>query len=80
MSEFSARVDIREISSHKDKYPTVHKTFQSLKVGEKMELINDHDFQPMFTYKIPLDFPAQYEWTYLEKGPEVWRIAVTKIK
>jgi len=80
MSEFSGRVDIREILPHKDKYPTVYKTFESLKIGEQMELINDHEFRPIFEYKFPLDFPEQYEWTYLEEGPEVWRVAVTKIK
>lgn len=80
MSKFSAKVDIREILPHKDKYPTVHKTFESLKIGEKMELINDHGFQPIFQHKFPLDFPDQFEWTYLEEGPEVWRALVTKIK
>lgn len=80
MSEFAGRVDIRAIMPHKDKYPTVHKTFESLKVGEKIELINDHDFQPILTHKFPFDFPDQFEYTYLEKGPEVWRIAITKIK
>lgn len=80
MSEFAGRVDIREIMPHKDKYPTVHKTFESLEIGEKMELVNDHGFEPIFTHKFPFDFPDQYEWEYLEKGPEVWRAAVTKIK
>lgn len=79
MSQFSGRVDIREIFPHKDKYPTVHKTFESLKIGEKMELINDHEMSPIFNYKFSLDFPGQYEWTYLEDGPEVWRASVTKI-
>ena len=80
MPDFARRVDIREIMPHQNKYPTVQKTFETLKIGEKMELINDHDFHPMFQYKLPLDFPEQYEWTYLEEGPEVWRVAVTKIK
>lgn len=80
MPEFSKKVDIREILPHKDKYPTVHKTFTSLKIGEKMELVNDHAFHPIFEHKFPLDFPNQYEWEYLEEGPEVWRVAVTKIK
>lgn len=80
MLEFAVRVDIRQILPHKDKYPTVHKTFESLKIGEKMELINDHEFRPIFTHKFPVDFPDMYEFTYLEEGPEVWRVAVTKIK
>lgn len=80
MSEFSARVDVPAILEHKDKYPAVQKAFESLKVGEKMELINDHNPSPIFNYKFPVDFPGQYEWTYLEEGPEIWRVAVTKIK
>lgn len=80
MSEFAGRVDIRTIMPHKDKYPTVQKTFEALKIGEKMELINDHECSPIFKFKFPFDFPDQYEWTYLEEGPEVWRVAVTKIK
>ena len=42
--------------------------------------MNNHGFEPIFTHKFPLDFPDQYEWEYLEKGPEVWRAAVTRIK
>lgn len=80
MPEFAGRVDIREISPHKDRYPTVQRTFESLKLGEKMELVNDHDLQPIFKHKFPLDFPEQYDWTYLEEGPEVWRVAVTRVK
>ena len=80
MSEYAGRIDIREIEPHQNKYPTVYKTFKSLRIGEKMELINDHDSRPIFEYKFPLDFPDQYEWSYLEKGPEVWRVAVTKVK
>lgn len=48
MLEYAGRVDIREIMPHENKYPTVHKTFESLKIGEKMELLNDHDPQPIF--------------------------------
>lgn len=73
------KVDISEIFPHQDRYPTVHKTFESLKIGEKMELLNDHDLQPIFKYKFPVDFPEQYEWSYLEKGPDVWRVEVTRI-
>lgn len=80
MSEFAAKVDIREIEPHQNKYPAVHKAFESLSIGEKMELVNDHDSSPIFKYKFPFDFPDQYEWSYLEEGPEVWRVAVTKIK
>ncbi len=80
MPEYSGRVDIRAIMPHQDKYPTFHKTFESLNAGEKMELINDHDFKPIFTYKFPDDFPGQYEWNYLEQGPEVWRVEIKKIR
>lgn len=79
MTDFARTVDIRKIELHQDKYPTVQRTFESLKVGEKMELINDHDMTPLFKFKFPLDFPGQYEWSYIQEGPDAWIASVTKI-
>lgn len=71
------KVDIREYNP-KDRYPTVSKTFEDLEIGERLELINDHDLQHLFKYKFAIDYPEQYDYEYLEQGPEVWRVMVTK--
>lgn len=76
MSEFKSRVDAREYPP-RDKHPVIMDTFNALKPGEKMELINDHDPKPLH-YQFIIEMPDQFEWEYLEKGPEVWRVAITK--
>ena len=76
MSNYTATVDAR-IYEPKDKHPMIFKTFESLMYGEKMELINDHDPRPLH-YQFIIELPEQFEWEYLEQGPEVWRVSITK--
>jgi len=76
MADFSARVDAREYAP-RDKHPVIMKTFHGLKPGEKMELVNDHDPRPLH-YQFIMELPDQFEWEYLEQGPEVWRVSIGK--
>ena len=76
MNQFSATVDARKYEP-KDKHPTIFNTFFALKPGEKMELINDHDPRPLH-YQLIIEHDGEFEWEYLEEGPEVWRVAMTK--
>lgn len=76
MINFAATVDARQYEP-KDKHPTIINTFNNLKSGEKMELINDHDPRPLH-YQFMIEMPEQFEWEYLEQGPEVWRVAIGK--
>lgn len=76
MSEFAAQVDVR-LYAPKDKHPTIFRTFDDLRIGEKMELINDHDPRPL-QYQLMIERPDSFEWEYLEQGPEIWRISITK--
>ena len=76
MSNFKASVDAR-IYAPKDKHPIIIKTFESLASNEKMELINDHDPKPLH-YQFIIELPDQFEWEYIEQGPEIWRVAITK--
>ena len=76
MPNFATSLDIR-IYEKGHKKDIIFKTFESLASGEKMELINDHDPRPLYQQFI-LNFPEHFEWEYLEQGPEIWRIAITK--
>lgn len=76
MSNFAATIDVR-IYEPRDKHPMIFKTYDSLGKGETMELINDHDPRPLH-YQFIMELPEQFEWEYLEQGPEVWRVAITK--
>ena len=71
------RIDIRELDPIV-RYPTVAATFEDLIKAEKLELINDHDLQHLLKYKFTIDYPDEYDYEYLEQGPEVWRVLITK--
>lgn len=76
MSKISATIDVR-IYEPKDKRPAIFKTFEELSSGETMELINDHDPRPLYDH-FNVELPNQFEWKYLEQGPELWKIGITK--
>ncbi|EOR27521.1 MULTISPECIES: DUF2249 domain-containing protein [Clostridium] len=76
MSRFNAQVDAR-IYSPKEKHAVIFDTFNNLKSGEEMELLNDHDPKPLH-YQFLAEYTEQFEWEYLEQGPEVWRVAIKK--
>lgn len=76
MKNITETIDVR-IYVPKDKRPAIFDTFNKLKVGETMELINDHDPRPLYDH-FNVERPNQFEWEYLEQGPELWRIGITK--
>lgn len=76
MDKYATQVDARKYEP-KDKHPVIFNTFESLKPGEVMELVNDHDPRPLH-YQFLAEMPDKFEWEYLEQGPDVWRVAITK--
>jgi regulator of cell morphogenesis and NO signaling len=74
---FDAEVDVTKYAP-KDKHPIIFSTFDNLKFGERMQLINDHDPSPLY-YQFLAERPEQFEWKYLAQGPEVWRVAIIKL-
>ncbi|MBS4538791.1 DUF2249 domain-containing protein [Clostridium sp. D2Q-11] len=76
MSQFAAQVNAPKYEP-KDKHRVIFETFHSLDKGEKMELINDHDPRPLH-YQLMAEYTDQFEWEYLEEGPEIWRVSIGK--
>ena len=74
----AVQVDTRPMPS-KDRRTLVLWTFDQLGVGMTMELINDHDPVTLRS-QFELEKPNLFSWEYLESGPEVWRVAVTRLK
>lgn len=61
------------------KHPSIFQRFDQLKKGEAFTIINDHDPLPLF-YQFKAERPEQFEWKYMEEGPETWKVAITKTK
>ncbi|GAB6152067.1 DUF2249 domain-containing protein [Desulfosporosinus burensis] len=76
MTSFAAQIDVRQYAP-KDKQPNIFSTWNSLKSGETMELTNDHDPKPLY-YLFSAEHAGLFTWDYLQEGPDVWRVAITK--
>lgn len=69
-------IDVRSIEP-REKHVRIFDMFYSLESGEKMEIINDHDPRPLH-YQLLAENEGQFEWKYLEEGPETWRVEITR--
>jgi uncharacterized protein (DUF2249 family) len=49
-----------------------------LQPGASFELINDHDPNPLY-YQLEAEYPRQFSWAYVERGPEVWRVEIARL-
>jgi uncharacterized protein (DUF2249 family) len=69
-------LDVRPIPP-KDKHPTIFETFDDLAPGDHFVIVNDHDPKPLY-YQFQAERPGEMEWEYLEEGPDLWRVRLTK--
>jgi uncharacterized protein (DUF2249 family) len=67
-------IDVRTIIP-RERHPLIFKTYGALKPGEAFELVNDHDPKPLY-YQFQAEIGPEFDWQYLEQGPEVWRVRI----
>jgi uncharacterized protein (DUF2249 family) len=70
-------LDVRPLPKP-DKHPRVFATYDSLAVGESFILINNHDPKHLRA-EFDTDQPNSFGWEYIEQGPQVWRIRISKL-
>jgi uncharacterized protein (DUF2249 family) len=70
-------LDVRVIPP-REKHPTIFQTFESLGPGESFVLVNDHDPRPL-RYQFEYEHTGQFGWQYLEEGPQVWRVEISRV-
>ncbi len=61
------------------KHPTIFSRFDELSGGEHLIIHNDHDPKPLY-YHLQGERGDSFSWEYLESGPELFRIKITKNK
>ncbi len=71
-------LDVREIPPVR-RHPLIFQTFDALKPGEAFILVNDHDPKPLY-YQLRFERPDTFNWEYLEQGPEVWRVRISRTR
>src|SRR5690606_7052666 len=70
-------VDVRSLVPAQ-RHAKIFQLVNELKPGASFTLVNDHDPKPLY-YQLEAEYPNQFSWTYLERGPEVWRVEIGKI-
>lgn len=78
MSEIQANylLDVRSIIP-RERHPRIFAILDALSGGESLILTNDHAPEPLRSH-LTLTRPNQFEWEYLEDGPQVWRVRIVR--
>lgn len=76
MKTITEELDVRIIApAHKHR--TIFEKFDALNEGEGIVIINDHDPKPLY-YQLLGERGNVFSWQYLQEGPEVWKVEITK--
>jgi uncharacterized protein (DUF2249 family) len=69
-------LDLRTIPPF-ERHPAIFSTFFALAPGESMQIVNDHDPQPL-RRQFDAELAGHFEWLALESGPQTWRISIKR--
>lgn len=70
-------VDVRSLVPAQ-RHQKIFQLVNELTPGASFVLVNDHDPKPLY-YQLEAEYPKQFSWTYLERGPDVWRVEIGKL-
>lgn len=70
-------LDVRVLSPAR-KHQIVRERLEALHAGQSLRIINDHDPRTL-RYELDETFPGAFAWTYVECGPQLWRVDIAKI-
>jgi regulator of cell morphogenesis and NO signaling len=73
-------LDILDISGIEPrlKHPTIIEWFDNLRGGGAFIIHNDYDPKPLY-YRLLVERGDIIKWEYLEHGPEVWEVKISKL-
>ncbi|RUU52743.1 DUF2249 domain-containing protein [Mesorhizobium sp. M2C.T.Ca.TU.002.02.1.1] len=69
-------IDVRTLVPAQ-RHAKIFELVNQLASGGSFILVNDHDPKPLY-YQLEAEYPKQFSWTYLERGPAVWRVEIGK--
>lgn len=70
-------VDVRSLVPAQ-RHAKIFELVNELQPGGSFILVNDHDPKPLY-YQLEAEYPQQFSWTYIERGPEVWQVQISKV-
>lgn len=76
MTTPATTIDVRQIAP-RERHALIFSCFDSLQPGQALQLVNDHDPQPL-RLQFEQRSRGQYQWSYVEAGPALWRVQISK--
>ena len=76
-SPLTTRLDVRPVEP-RDRFPLITAAYDAVPEGGTLDLLMDHDPKCMYYTLEATREAGSFHFEYLEDGPEVWRVAVTK--
>lgn len=74
----ASEVDVRSLVPAR-RHEKIFELVGQLAPGGSFVLINDPDPKPLY-YPLEAEHPKQFSWNYLEKGLQVWRVEIGRLK
>jgi uncharacterized protein (DUF2249 family) len=71
-------IDVREIEP-RFRHQIISRMFENLMPEAALQLIADHPPKPL-RYQFEMRYGDRFRWTYLEEGPEVWRVRLEHVQ
>ena len=71
------RLDVRPVEP-RERFETIMGAYDALAPGATLDLVVDHDPKCMYYTLEALRGADSFTFEYLEQGPEVWRVEVTR--
>ena len=71
-------IDVRSLVPAK-RHEKIFQLVEELVPGESFVLVNDHDPKPLY-YQLEAEYPPQFTWSYVERGPTVWRVEIGRLQ
>jgi uncharacterized protein (DUF2249 family)/quercetin dioxygenase-like cupin family protein len=70
-------IDVRALAP-RDRHARIFATFNALRPGEALRLVNDHDPKPL-KYQFAAEHAGEATWEPEQAGPEVWIVRISKV-
>jgi uncharacterized protein (DUF2249 family) len=70
-------IDVRTLMPAQ-RHAKIFELVHALAPGASFVLVNDHDPKPLY-YQLEAEYPQQFSWTYLKRGPQEWQVAIGRL-
>jgi uncharacterized protein (DUF2249 family) len=75
LGEADGDLDVRALP-HGQRHDIIFARLDQLQPGQALVIINDHDPKPL-RYQAGAIWPDRFVWSYLQAGPQIWRVAIS---